>query len=186
MKKSLFYLIFISTLYIPEISYADSGLGRAFSGALKAMADGRLDDIRRQEEFEYQKQLILYQQQLEYQRQRQSQERINQEIRDAEIVSEKERAAAEILAKRRQEIAIKEAEESEAIQILTLYNKALAGELSLSESQLSRAIPNWKNIVKSNNFSSWFFLQPEEIRILASSNTSSDAIKLIKLYQKSR
>ena len=186
MKKSLICLIFISALCIPELSYAESGLGRALSSGLKAWADGRLEDIRRQEEFEYQKQLILYRQQLEYQRQRQSQERINQEIRDAEILKERERAAAEILAKRTQENAVKEAEESEAIQISTLHNEALANELSSSESQVSRAIPNWKNIVKSNNFSSWFFLQPEEIRILASSNTSSDAIKLIKLYQKSR
>lgn len=155
------------------------GWGAALSGAIKGMANQRLKDIELEEQFERQKQLLLYKQELEYRQQLRFQEELQRKAEHELKMQQEEKAQKERLAL----IENNRIEEGEIEQITALFEKADSNGSNNAENLISKSIPKWKEIVESEEFSSWFYQQSDQDQRLADSSSHLDAIKLIKLYK---
>lgn len=170
----MFFNFFLPT----SLSFADSGWAAAIFGGIKGYADSKSESLQRQLEYEYQRKLILYQQQMEYERQERLRHQIIKEQQAAQRRKETE-ANAELEENERQ------AKVREIAFMTSLIDLAESNQ-NEAQSNLTKAIPNWKSLAGSDRFGQWFINQPIDVMALAESSNPDDAIKLIKLFKKNR
>lgn len=178
LKKLILVIFGFNFLFTYSLSFAESGWAAAIMGGLKGYADGRSESLQRQQEYEYQKKLILYRQQLEYERQEQQRQQFLKE-QDA-IQSRKEAESIAELEEKKRKAKAREIGFMTSLLDLADKNK------NTGHSKLTKTIPNWKSLVSSDHFAQWYIKQPNDVMALAESSDPNDAIRLINLFKKSQ
>lgn len=182
-RKIIFGLI----LTLVPVTIFAAGWGAVLSGGLKGLTEQRLKDIELEEQYERQKQLILYRQQLEYRNQLRLQEELKRRAElDFKIQQEAQQQKEREQQREKERLALderKRIENAEVEQITALMDKAESRQRLKTENKLFTSIPDWKKTVESEAFSNWFYQQPDQVQVLADSNTLDDAVKLINLFK---
>lgn len=53
---------------------------------------------------------------------------------------------------------------------------------AIEEARIEGKYENWRDVVKTNDFTQWFLAQPAEVRVLADSTAARDAIRMLDLF----
>jgi len=54
--------------------------------------------------------------------------------------------------------------------------------VAIEEARIEGKYENWRDVVKTNDFTQWFLAQPAEVRVLADSTAARDAIRMLDLF----
>jgi len=192
LRSHYIYSLFVVSITFSCNSFAGDWAGalNGFGKAMEDIADQAIEKRRQEELMRYQMQLELQKQQillqnqqkLEMERQQLLENQRQQQQRAEEIAKEQ----AEALAKEKKERQQQEAKAKESQIISSISEQAQQTQLNKSEEVISKVIPNWKSIVGSESFSSWFYKQPSNLQLLADSDDPNDGITLIRKYQLSK
>ncbi len=141
-------------------------------GAAQGMADYQRQQIEYERELEHQQRMLELQHQLEMRR-----IQLQEQAREAELRHQQQLEAEA----REREHATQEAAEAKLWNKL-LEQKARQAPVIKQSSLLDKSIRDWRRLVSTDEFSDWFWQQPNEVQVLADSKNAKDAIALINKF----